>query len=598
MPRVSIILATIGRKWLINAIESVCCQTFEDWELLIEADGVDLSFLGDIEDGDKIKIIKHPDRRGKAARCQDGLLRARGEYVAYIDDDDIWYPWHLRALVDALDSNPEVSTVYSDLYRVQYLEHNGKRLPLCKRMLVSREFNRVHMMHFNHVMHVALMHRRQIAIDIGGYENCPQGLVDWFLTRRLAIVSYFLHVNVPTGEYYSHVKETDRISDKIREDQNEFEAIKRQIRSIHPPKPWKMPTVDVVAPIGPHIKDPEAFAMALIDSLDEYPCIFWFYTYGRKPSEAWRAIGQAARSDSVVVKHLKGSPDNSAVYRRHAKRPNVADYCLFVDDQFVPTRYWERIQVSIEYLENATGIDGVKFQFEPNTPYNLFMRPRRFLHWLKNRDGAKIAILGNLRSNALEYETLMNYHTHTGPHTPQVLEARHLIAGGTDQFMAEYIVRHCVTTGKMQTAYDLLQDLINAGYKVDNYLRIARLLHLQCKWDKAIQIYFLTLETIGIGPDDLEQIQIEVTGYLSSFECLCGLAECYMHLGDYDRAREFFGLAGRLKKSERIDSGLKEITVRSGQYDFKNWLGRDDLQKSVRVMLSDEGLVDSKNNTD
>jgi glycosyltransferase involved in cell wall biosynthesis len=116
-PRVSVLMLTYNRpQFLSRAIASVIAQTFPDWELLIVQDGSN-SATFDILRGWTAKDprILHLPRgtTGTIAEASNyGLSRARGEYIAILDDDDYWItPDKLARQLDYLDCNPEFIAV-------------------------------------------------------------------------------------------------------------------------------------------------------------------------------------------------------------------------------------------------------------------------------------------------------------------------------------------------------------------------------------------------------------------------------------------------------------------------------------------------------
>lgn len=124
-PRVSVVLIFLnGEKYLREAIDSVLGQTYDDWELLLADDG---STDGSTELargyaqrwGPKISYLEHEGHRnlGMSATRNLGLGRASGEYVAFIDADDVWLPQKLAEQVEVLDAHADAAMVYGrDLY--------------------------------------------------------------------------------------------------------------------------------------------------------------------------------------------------------------------------------------------------------------------------------------------------------------------------------------------------------------------------------------------------------------------------------------------------------------------------------------------------
>jgi glycosyltransferase involved in cell wall biosynthesis len=114
----AIIIVLNGEAYLKEAIESVLGQTFEDWELLVVDDGSSdgtLSIARSYAQSDKrIRILQHEDRRthGMSATRNLGLHEAAGEYVAFLDADDVWLPQKLSEQAEILDQNASAAMVY------------------------------------------------------------------------------------------------------------------------------------------------------------------------------------------------------------------------------------------------------------------------------------------------------------------------------------------------------------------------------------------------------------------------------------------------------------------------------------------------------
>jgi glycosyltransferase involved in cell wall biosynthesis len=113
-PRVSVILPTRNRAHVLReAIDSVLRQSLADLELIVVEDGSTdqtQAVLSGIADP-RLRPLRQ-DQRGIGAALNAGLAVARGEYVAKIDDDDVWLPHLLATEVQVLDAHPEVGLVY------------------------------------------------------------------------------------------------------------------------------------------------------------------------------------------------------------------------------------------------------------------------------------------------------------------------------------------------------------------------------------------------------------------------------------------------------------------------------------------------------
>ena len=114
-PRVTVVIPTYNRGDLLpRAVNSVLAQTYSDFELILVDD---CSFdntqdvIHDFEDP-RIRSIRHEVNRGAAATRNTGIAHARGEYIAYLDDDDECTSNRLADQVALLDSGPDIGMVY------------------------------------------------------------------------------------------------------------------------------------------------------------------------------------------------------------------------------------------------------------------------------------------------------------------------------------------------------------------------------------------------------------------------------------------------------------------------------------------------------
>ena len=100
-------------NYLRLAVLSIVKQTFTDWEMLIIDDGSTdnaLDSIADIQDY-RIRIIKDGVNKGLAARLNEAIDLARGQYLARMDQDDVSYPERFERQVQALQMDPELDLV-------------------------------------------------------------------------------------------------------------------------------------------------------------------------------------------------------------------------------------------------------------------------------------------------------------------------------------------------------------------------------------------------------------------------------------------------------------------------------------------------------
>lgn len=100
-------------KYLRLAVLSIVKQTFTDWELLIIDDGSTDNALQDITDirDARIRIFRDGENRGLAARLNEVIDLARGQYLTRMDQDDVSYPGRFERQVEALQNDPRIDLI-------------------------------------------------------------------------------------------------------------------------------------------------------------------------------------------------------------------------------------------------------------------------------------------------------------------------------------------------------------------------------------------------------------------------------------------------------------------------------------------------------
>jgi glycosyltransferase involved in cell wall biosynthesis len=117
---VSIVMVFLEEERFIEeAIESVFAQSYGTWELLLVDDGssdgsTEIALRYAERHPRKVRYLEHTGHRNceRSASRNLGIRHARGEYVAFLDTDDVWLPEKLKQQVAILDSCPEAGMVF------------------------------------------------------------------------------------------------------------------------------------------------------------------------------------------------------------------------------------------------------------------------------------------------------------------------------------------------------------------------------------------------------------------------------------------------------------------------------------------------------
>jgi glycosyltransferase involved in cell wall biosynthesis len=127
MPRVSVIIPTYNRADLIGeTVESVLNQTFDDFEIIIVDDGSIDSTKEVVHRFDGPIKYLYQENHGISFTRNRGFEVSSGDYICFLDSDDVLKPRMLERQVSLLESNSDLGFVYSDY---QFINRTGEILP-------------------------------------------------------------------------------------------------------------------------------------------------------------------------------------------------------------------------------------------------------------------------------------------------------------------------------------------------------------------------------------------------------------------------------------------------------------------------------------
>lgn len=127
LPKVSVIMPAYNQgRYIAEAMQSVLNQTYADWELIIVDDGSTDSTAGEVArfDDTRLRYIRQPHQGVSAAR-NVAIATSSGEYLAFLDADDIYHPGKLEAHVFRLNLTSEIGLTYG--WRIE-IDQQGKPL--------------------------------------------------------------------------------------------------------------------------------------------------------------------------------------------------------------------------------------------------------------------------------------------------------------------------------------------------------------------------------------------------------------------------------------------------------------------------------------
>ncbi|MDD5458095.1 MAG: glycosyltransferase family 2 protein [Phycisphaerae bacterium] len=211
MAKISVIIPVYNRKGCVaESIKSVLAQTHGDIELIVVDDGS--------TDGTKNTIKAIHDERlsyyfkengGTSSARNFGLIRAAGDYIAFLDHDDLWPENYLETMIGELDKNPEYGLAYSALTRI---EADGRKTKSYKRPKGKSGWLYCDLFRTGFVWTSAAVMRRE-ALDGFGYdESLKTSYEDGDFFLRLSLRTKFLFVDKVEAIRCEH---SDNLSVKV-----------------------------------------------------------------------------------------------------------------------------------------------------------------------------------------------------------------------------------------------------------------------------------------------------------------------------------------------------------------------------------------------
>ena len=178
-PLFSVVLPTFNRiKSVCAAIESMMLQTCDDFELIVADDGstdgtVELlknKYARKIASG-QIRLLEL-GHGGVCVARNAALEAARGEWIAYLDSDNIVSADFLQTFADGIKSNPDAKCFYAALMRKS------------DKFVLDRPFDRRRLLRGNYIDIGVYCHHRGLIDEFGLFDSSVTGIEDWDLVVR------------------------------------------------------------------------------------------------------------------------------------------------------------------------------------------------------------------------------------------------------------------------------------------------------------------------------------------------------------------------------------------------------------------------------
>jgi len=205
---VSVIIPTYNYgEFIQDAIDSVLNQTYGNFEILIIDDGSTdntKEIIGKYDDG-RIRYF-YKENEGPSAARNYGIKESKGDYICFLDADDIFHPEKLSIQINQFNNNPEknIGLIYSDYICIDKYKRNIKYFKA--KRFASQEQVINYLKKYNFINTSTVMIKREILDKVGYFDEGIRYLEDLDLWLRIGRLYNFSYVNKPLVKTRSHNK--------------------------------------------------------------------------------------------------------------------------------------------------------------------------------------------------------------------------------------------------------------------------------------------------------------------------------------------------------------------------------------------------------
>lgn len=202
MTAVTVIVPTYNHPDTLNtALKSILAQTYQDFEIIVVNDaGIDVeNIVTELNTNNNITYITHDENKGAAAARNSGIAIAKSKYIAYLDDDDIFYSDHLETLISFIETN-DCKIAYTDAnYADQTL--NGEWMVKKIELFRSEKFLKGTFLKYNMSPVCCFIHEKLCLNEIGLFDESLFGRECLDLWLRFSMMYKFKHIKKTTTEH-------------------------------------------------------------------------------------------------------------------------------------------------------------------------------------------------------------------------------------------------------------------------------------------------------------------------------------------------------------------------------------------------------------
>ncbi len=223
---VSVVVRTKDRPALLReAVDSVRASNYPA-EIVIVNDGGKTPDIGDV------RLVNLAQSAGRSEAMNRGVRAAKSAFIAFLDDDDLYYPEHLPTLTAAARATQDAGWYSDAVSAFVRLGASGGYETHSRMRIFSTDFDRQLLLIDNYIPLTTLLVPRETFIDLGGFDPAFDLFEDWDFLIRLSQRSSLAHVPRITCEI-RHIEGAGSITLESPEGSARFREAKLQIWKKH-----------------------------------------------------------------------------------------------------------------------------------------------------------------------------------------------------------------------------------------------------------------------------------------------------------------------------------------------------------------------------
>ncbi len=374
-PLVSVIVPTYNRPdTLKTTLDSIAFQTYKNVEVILVNDaGEDVSdIVKSYHDRISVNYILHSRNKGLAASRNAGISAAKGKYIAYLDDDDIFYEDHVETLVNLLETS-DYKIAYTDAYRAYQEKENGRYVSKRKDIPYSFDFDPDLILAQNIFPVLCIMHEKSCLDEVGVFDESLTTHEDWDLWIRMSRKYNFAHIEKITCEFAWRTDSTSMSSTKradfirtlnlIYEKYREHTIGKQRVLNLQAAWLKHLQKVSIIIPVFNKVELTRKCLEAIVKNTpkESYEVII----IDNASTDGTRDFLKCLEGDVKIITNDKNLGFSKAC--NQGARMASTEYLLFLNNDTEPSEGWLEPLLMILIQDNSVGAVGGKLLFPDGT---------------------------------------------------------------------------------------------------------------------------------------------------------------------------------------------------------------------------------------